>query len=93
MPLHGSLDQALKPYVRPHVLVFDELGYLTHADDTANVLYRAVNERNLQGRPILVTTNKPLATLGHVFHDPDLAEAILDRLLERGHHFSLRGRS
>jgi DNA replication protein DnaC len=40
-----------------------------------------------------VTTNKPLAALGQVLHDPDLAEAILDRLLERGTHFVLRGRS
>ncbi len=62
-------------------------------DDAANVLYRVVNERYLRGRPILVTTTKPLAALGHVLHDPDLAEAILDRLLEHGHHFALRGRS
>jgi hypothetical protein len=31
--------------------------------------------------------------LGDVVHDGDLAEAILDRLLERGVHFALRGRS
>jgi DNA replication protein DnaC len=52
-----------------------------------------VNERYLQQRPILLTTNKPLAALGDVLHDGDLAEAILDRLLERGAHFVLRGRS
>jgi DNA replication protein DnaC len=40
-----------------------------------------------------LTTNKPLAALGEVLHDGDLAEAILDRLLERGAHFALRGRS
>jgi DNA replication protein DnaC len=28
-----------------------------------------------------------------VLHDGDLAEAILDRLLERGTHYVLRGRS
>ena len=47
----------------------------------------------MQGRPIFVTTNKPLAALGPVLHDPDLTEAILDRFLECGHHFALRGRS
>jgi arylsulfatase len=35
---------------------------------------------------ILLTTNKPLAALRDVLHDGDLAEAILDRLLERGPH-------
>ena len=89
----GSLDAALEPFVHPHVLVIDELGYLTHAADAANVLYRVVNDRYLKGRPILLTTNKPLAALGHVLHDGDLAEAILDRVLERGAHFHMRGRS
>lgn len=89
----GRLDLALEPYLHPHVLVIDELGYLTHAPDAANVLYRVVNERYLVHRPILLTTNKPLAALGEVLHDGDLAEAILDRLLERGAHFAMRGRS
>lgn len=42
---------------------------------------------------MIVTTNKPLAALGGLLHDGDLAEAILDRLLERGTHLLLRGRS
>jgi DNA replication protein DnaC len=41
----------------------------------------------------LFTTNKPLAALGDVLHDGDSAEAILDRLRERGAHFAMRGRS
>jgi DNA replication protein DnaC len=89
----GTLDAALAPYLHPHVLVLDEIGYLSHAADAANVLYRLVNDRYLRGKPILVTTNKPLAAWGQVLHDGDLAEAILDRLLERGVHFEMRGRS
>jgi len=89
----GRLELALEPYVHPHVLVIDELGYLSHPADAANVLYRVVNERYLARRPMLFTTNKPLAALGEVLHDGDLAEAILDRLLERGAHFAMRGRS
>lgn len=87
------LAAALQPYLHPPVLIIDELGYLSHAADAANVLYRVINERYLKGRPILLTTNKPLAALGDVLHDGDLAEALLDRLLERGVHFALRGRS
>ena len=90
---NGRLELALEPFLHPHVLVIDELGYLTHAADAANVLYRVVNDRYLKHRPMLLTTNKPLAALGDVLHDGDLAEAILDRLLERGTHFALRGRS
>src|SRR5207247_6364251 len=43
--------------------------------------------------PMIFTTNKPLAAWGRVLHDADLAEAILDRVLERGRHLELRGRS
>ena len=89
----GRLEGALEPYLHPHVLVIDELGYLSHGPDAANVLYRVVNERYLTRRPVLLTTNKPLAALGDVLHDGDLAEAIVDRLLERGAHFAMRGRS
>ena len=89
----GRLDTALEAYTQPHVLIIDELGYLSHAADAANVLYRVINERHLQHRPVMLTTNKPLASLGDVMHDGDLAEAILDRLLERGVHFAMRGRS
>ena len=89
----GTLDAALAPYLQPHVLVLDEIGYLAHAADAANVLYRVVNERYLRQLPMLVTTNKPLAAWGHVLHDGDLAEAIIDRALERGTHFEMRGRS
>ena len=89
----GRLELALIPFLQPHVLVIDELGYLSHAPDAANVLYRVINERYLQNKPMLLTTNKPLAALGDVLHDGDLAEAILDRLLERGVHYAMRGRS
>jgi len=43
--------------------------------------------------PKILTTNKPLAALGRVLHDADLAQAILHCLLERGTHYVLRGRS
>jgi len=89
----ARLEEALEPFLHPHVLVIDELGYQSYAPDAANVLYRVVNDRYLKGRPMIVTTNKPLAALGQLLHDGDLAEAILDRLLERGTHFVLRGRS
>lgn len=91
--LGGRLEPALEPYIHPHVLVIDELGYQSYAADAANVLFRVVSQRHLKHRSTIVTTNKPLAALGEVLHDPDLAEAILDRLLERGAHYVLRGRS
>jgi len=89
----GRLREALQEYVTPDVLVIDEIGYLTHRPDAANVLYHVVNERHLRRRPMLLTTNKPPAAWGGVLHDADLAEAILDRVLEHGRLFEMRGSS
>jgi DNA replication protein DnaC len=89
----GRLRHVLPTYTHPHVLVIDEVGYLTYGPDAANVLFQVVNDRALHHRPMIFTTNKPLAAWGRVLHDGDLAEAILDRVLERGRHLELRGPS
>jgi DNA replication protein DnaC len=89
----GQLQQSLPTYTRPHVLVIDEVGYLTYGQDAANVLFHVVNHRHLKKRPMIFTTNKPLSEWGKVLHDEDLAAAILDRVLERGRFVHLDGPS
>jgi DNA replication protein DnaC len=89
----GRLREAVEPYVAAKVLIIDEIGYLPHANAAANVLYQVVDARYLQRRPTIFTTNKPLRQWGAVLHDPDLAEALLDRILENGRHILLEGRS
>ena len=89
----GQLQQSLLTYTRPHVLVIDEVGYLTYGSDAANVLFHVVNHRHLKKRPMIFTTNKPLSEWGKVLHDEDLAAAILDRVLERGRFVHLDGAS
>ena len=89
----GRMRQRLALYVKPHVLVCDEVGYLHYSDDAANVLFHVVNERHLRRRAMVFTTNKSLKQWGDVLHDADLATAILDRILERGRHLKLDGPS
>jgi len=87
------LRDALAAYTRPHVLVVDEVGYLTYGNDAANVLYHVVNERQIRKRAMIFTTNKQPNRWGAVLHDDDLAEAIVDRILERGRLLRLDGPS
>ena len=90
----GRLQEQLVHYLQPHVLVIDEVGYLSYGPDAANVLFHIVNERHQRGRPMLFTTNKPpLTAWGDVLHDHDLAEAIVDRVLEHGRLLLLDGPS
>ena len=89
----GRLREAVASFTHPHVLVVDEVGYLTYGDDAANVLFHVVNERHLKRRSMIFTTNKPLNAWGKVLHDEDLGAAIVDRILERGRLLKLDGPS
>ena len=89
----GMMRERLAHYVRPHVLVVDEVGYLTYGADAANVLYHLVNDRHIRRRAMIFTTNKHPKRWGDALHDDDLAEAIVDRILERGRLLRLDGPS
>jgi DNA replication protein DnaC len=89
----GKLRDVLAQYMKPHVLVVDEVGYLAYGDDAANVLYHVVNDRHIRGRSMIFTTNKHPKRWGDVLHDDDLADAIVDRILERGRLLRLDGPS
>ncbi|HEX4492818.1 MAG TPA: IS21-like element helper ATPase IstB, partial [Acidimicrobiia bacterium] len=89
----GRMRDALVEYVRPHVLVVDEVGYLAYGDDAANVLYHVVNDRHIKRRSMIFTTNKNPKRWGDALHDDDLADAIVDRILERGRLLRLDGPS
>jgi hypothetical protein len=71
----------------------DEVGYLAYGDDAANVLFHVVNERHIKKRAMVFTTNKKPKRWGPVLHDDDLAEAIVDRILDRGRLLRLDGPS
>lgn len=89
----GRMRETIAGYVRPHVLVVDEVGYLAYGDDAANVLYHVVNDRHIRRRAMVFTTNKHPKRWGAALHDDDLAEAIVDRILERGRLLRLDGPS
>ena len=89
----GDHKEVLDAYVAPSILVIDELGYLAYGPDAANCLFQVIDQRYLRGRSVVITSNKEPATWGGVLHDPDLAEAIVDRVMERGEVVRLRGRS
>jgi DNA replication protein DnaC len=89
----GRLAEALTTYTHPDLLVVDEVGYLTYGTDAANMLFHVVNDRHRRKRSMIFTTNKPPAAWGKVLHDEDLAQAIVDRVLERGRLLTLNGPS
>ncbi|RMH21660.1 MAG: AAA family ATPase [Acidobacteria bacterium] len=60
-----GLQRKLTLFARPHVLLIDELGYLSYDTRHADLLFEIVSRR-YERRPTLITTNKPFAEWGGV---------------------------
>lgn len=88
----GQLEKRLRVYLRPKVLVIDEMGYLPLDEMGATLLFQVVSARYERGS-ILLTSNKSYRDWGSIFGDQVLATAVLDRLLHHATTVNIRGES
>ena len=88
----GRFAKKLQTYLKPSLLVVDEVGYLPLNRADANMVFQLVSRRYERGS-IVVTSNKNFSEWGQVFGDNVLASAILDRLLHHCHVLSINGPS
>jgi len=99
--LHASLaDQtlthALKAYVRPQLLVIDEVG-LEQVESSnakrAGLMQKVLLPRHNQRRSTIITSNIPWDAWGDYLEDHLGASALLDRLIHRSHIIVINGPS
>jgi len=91
--INGLLGKALKIYVRPSLLLLDELGYLPIDKRGADLLFQVVAARYESGS-IVLTTNRPFREWGALFDvDNTLATALIDRLMHHGEAIVIQGGS
>lgn len=88
----GRLEDKLKLYTIPRLLIVDEIGYLPIDRQGANLFFQLISRRYERG-PVILTSNQSFANWGDVFGDRVIATAILDRLLHHGITVSIRGNS
>jgi len=88
----GRFNRQLGYYLRPSVLVVDEVGYLPLDRVEANMVFQLVSRRYERGS-IILTSNKSFTEWGSVLGDDVLATAILDRLLHHCDVLSINGPS
>ncbi|MGW0665136.1 IS21-like element helper ATPase IstB [Streptodolium elevatio] len=88
----GRLTNKLGTYLRPSVLVVDEVGYQPLERAEANLVFQVISKRYERGS-IILTSNKTFSEWGQVFGDEVLATAILDRLLHHCDVISINGPS
>jgi DNA replication protein DnaC len=91
--LNGTLEKALRTYVKPSLLLLDELGYLPIDKRGADLMFQVVAARYESGS-IVLTTNRAFRDWGKIFDvDNTLATAMIDRLMHHGEAYLIRGDS
>jgi DNA replication protein DnaC len=88
----GRLDEKLKVYTTPRLLIIDEIGYLPIDRLGANLFFQLISRRYERG-PMILTSNQSFGAWGEVFGDRIIATAILDRLLHHAVTLNIRGNS
>jgi DNA replication protein DnaC len=89
----STLKAELKKYLRPRLLVLDELGYLPIDQHGADLLFQVISQRYERGS-IVLTSNKPFKQWPSIFNnDSTITAAVLDRLLHHAETVVIEGAS
>lgn len=89
----GRFKAEMKKYLKPTILLVDELGYLPVDRKGADLLFQVISQRYERGSVIL-TTNKAFKKWPEIFcNDSTLTSAVLDRLLHHAETVSIEGKS
>lgn len=91
--LEGRWATTMRFFAGPRLLIVDEVGYLPLAQEAAAALFQVISQRYLRGS-VCLTTNLGVGSWGKIFNDdPNVAAAMLDRLLHRSVVFNIDGDS
>lgn len=88
----GSLGKVLKQLEKLDLLILDELGYIPLHKQGAELLFQVISLCYEQ-RSLIITTNLQFGQWNHVFGDPILTEAVIDRLIHHSHLVVFNGES
>jgi DNA replication protein DnaC len=88
----NRLEEKLKNYTVPKLLIIDEIGYVPVDTAGAHLLFQLISRRYEKGSMIL-TSNRSFGQWGDIFGDQVIATAILDRLLHHSTVVNIKGES
>jgi DNA replication protein DnaC len=88
----GNYERRLASYLKPDLLVLDDVGLRPLPKHGADDLYDVIDGR-YERKSIVITSNREPAEWAEMFGNPLLANATLDRLLDRAAIMTITGRS
>ena len=80
-----SLESAITKLDKYHLLILDDLAYVTKDQAETSVLFELIGAR-YERRSLLVTANQPFGEWGKIFPDQAMTLAVVDRLV---HHATI----
>lgn len=80
-----ALEAALSKLDKYHLLILDDLAYVTKDQAETSVLFELISAR-YERRSILITANQPFGEWNRIFPDPAMTLAAVDRLV---HHATI----
>ena len=83
-----AFERRLKRYLRPDVLILDELGYLPCDSRAADILYNIISRRH-EKRSTVITTNLAFKQWGTVFPGAACVVALVDRFAQHCHKIDI----
>ena len=81
---NGSLPRLIKQIEKLDLLILDELGYIPLHKEGAELLFQVIS-MCYENKSLVITTNLQCGQWNHVFGDPILTEAVIDRLIHHSH--------
>ncbi|MBK79598.1 MAG: hypothetical protein CMQ43_01590 [Gammaproteobacteria bacterium] len=83
-----TLETAIQKLNKYHLLILDDLSYVTKDQAETSVLFELIATRYEQ-RSMLITANQPFGEWGKIFPDPAMTLAAVDRLVHHATIFEL----
>lgn len=90
--LSNNIKRKTRTFIKPDLLIIDEIGYRKMDEAAAHFFFQIVSER-YERSSIILTSNKSYGAWGDIFGDTVLATAILDRLLHHSNTINIKGES
>ncbi|SEN98957.1 DNA replication protein DnaC [Mesobacillus persicus] len=88
----GTLPRLFKQIEKLDLLILDELGYIPLHKQGGELLFQVIS-MCYETKSIIITTNLQFGQWNHVFGDPILTEAVIDRLIHHSHLVVFNGDS
>ena len=89
----GTLEKELLKFIRPKLLICDELGYVSMGTEEGNLFFQVISDRYDRGLGTIVTTNYPFGQWNQIFATESTALVIVERLTADAEVFYLEGPS